>query len=86
MITSYVNVETLSNPLSIEVNAKVCKIAINFVLNERSAQYDHIFEANIKQDELGTYDSRFSYSHYMLSFNNFESIIKINSVKRKLIG
>jgi hypothetical protein len=85
MLMSYVNVESIASPLSIEVNAKVRKIAITFVLNERGSQYDHIFEANVKQDEINTFDSRFAYSHYMLSLNNFESLIKINNVKRKKI-
>lgn len=83
MLMSYVNVESISSPLTIEVNAKVKKLAITFVLNERGTQYDHIFEANLNQDELSTIDSRFAYSHYMLSFSNMKSIVKINSVKRK---
>ena len=83
MLMSYVNVESISSPLTIEVNAKVNKLAITFVLNERGTQYDHIFEANLNQDELSTIDSRFAYSHYMLSLSNMKSIVKINSVKRK---
>jgi hypothetical protein len=43
MLMSYVNVESISSPLTIEVNAKVNKLAITFVLNERGTQYDHIF-------------------------------------------
>jgi len=85
MLMSYVNVESISSPLTIEVNAKVNKLAITFVLNERGTQYDHIFKANLNQDELSTIDSRFAYSYYMLSFSNMKSIVKINSVKRKQV-
>lgn len=85
MFMSQVQVETKSTPLSVEVSAIVGKIGVTFVLNERGSHYDHIFEANLKPDEVNTFDSRFPYSHYMLSINKLEGLIKVNNVKRKQI-
>ena len=85
MFTSYVQVDSTSSPLSVEVSAIVGKVGVTIVLNERGSHYDHIFEANIKADEANMFETRFPYSHYMLSINKMEGLIKLNNVKRKQI-
>lgn len=45
-------VENNPSPLTVEIAASVGKIAIAFVLNERGPQYDHIFEANLSNEEI----------------------------------